>query len=313
MNDSERLYQTARARFLEPSFGNQQVWLLLGSAVLFTLGATTQAGWRNAVVLLGVLTLHELGHFVAMRAVGYVDVRIFFVPFFGAATAGWRVTGTTVLREAAILLAGPLPGILLAFGISFSQPVVWAFHPWLRPTVLHLLTVNAFNLLPIGPLDGGRLVNMALFSRRPFLQVLFAVPTSIGLGAWAYVQRDWFLGALAVATLFFAYSSEALHFAADDLRKSEGAFPPRPTELTDEQLRALYRAGLSLVESNLPRGKRKEHRRAAAEMIVARMRSIHERLSAPTPTLWTGGFAVTAWGLGLALAAYVFIRLAWAI
>lgn len=264
-------------------------------------------------MLLGVVTLHELGHFVAMRAVGYVDVRIFFVPFLGAATTGWRVTGTSVLKEASVLLAGPLPGLLLALGISFARPIIWAFDPWLRPTVLLLLTVNAFNLLPIGPLDGGRLVSMALFSRNPFLQVLFGGATSVGLGAWAYVQRDWFLGVLAVATLFSAYGLEELHSAADDLRKKGGAFAPNPAELSDEQMRALYLAGLSLVESNLPRGKGKKRRQAAARMIVGRMRAIHERMSAPTPTLWTGGLAMTSWGLGMALAAYALTDLAWAL
>ncbi|MCC6667714.1 MAG: hypothetical protein IT375_28470 [Polyangiaceae bacterium] len=70
MEESKGTYEAARALFLEQPASNGRVWLLLGTAVLFTLGATGQSGWRNALVLLAVVLLHELGHFIAMRAVG---------------------------------------------------------------------------------------------------------------------------------------------------------------------------------------------------------------------------------------------------
>ena len=35
-------------------------------------------------ILVGVLFVHELGHWVAMRVFGYRNLKMFFIPFFGA-------------------------------------------------------------------------------------------------------------------------------------------------------------------------------------------------------------------------------------
>ena len=52
-----------------------------------------------------MLLCHEAGHFLAMRRFGYKNVRLFFIPFFGAATAG---VGTTAVgwQRVVVSLAG---------------------------------------------------------------------------------------------------------------------------------------------------------------------------------------------------------------
>ncbi len=52
------------------------VWLLRGDGSLVDL-----------VIVAGVLLIHELGHAIGMRAFGYRDVSMFFIPLFGAAAS----------------------------------------------------------------------------------------------------------------------------------------------------------------------------------------------------------------------------------
>src|SRR5690606_30995372 len=121
---------------------------------------------------LAVVLLHELGHYAAMRATGYRDVRIFFVPFLAAATAG-RQQGVTPLQEGVVLLAGPVPGIVLGTGLL---PVALASgHELAFEAAAMLIAVNAFNLLPLGALDGGKLVALGAFRRWPAAERGFAV------------------------------------------------------------------------------------------------------------------------------------------
>jgi hypothetical protein len=65
--------------------------VLLVSLALFVLVRQQQSGSpRGLVILVGVLLFHELGHYAGMRLFGYRDVRMFFIPFFGAAVSGKR-------------------------------------------------------------------------------------------------------------------------------------------------------------------------------------------------------------------------------
>jgi Zn-dependent protease len=92
-----------------------------------------------------------------MRMAGYRDVNIFFVPFLGALTVG-RDTGSSVRQQLIVMLAGPVPGLWLAV-----LALVLQAHggPWfLRPLAFTLLFINALNLLPLTPLDGGRALEL---------------------------------------------------------------------------------------------------------------------------------------------------------
>jgi len=66
-----------------------------------------------------------------------------------------------------------------------------------------LVLVNAFNLLPILPLDGGRLFQTLLFARTPALDVLFRLLANAGLG-WLAVQGFAILGVVAAFMLVTA-------------------------------------------------------------------------------------------------------------
>lgn len=154
--------------------------LLALSLVLFVAAAALLLHWQPSLLaIIGVVLLvHEAGHFVAMRRFGYKNVRLFFIPFFGAATAG---VGTTAVgwQRVVVSLAGPVPGIVLGFGL------VWLGRAWGNP-LCHMagyafVLLNASNLLPLLPLDGGQVLNETVFSRHPLLRAGFRVLAGTGL------------------------------------------------------------------------------------------------------------------------------------
>lgn len=130
--------------------------------------------WVLLPALLVILVIHELGHYYAMKFFGYQDTSIFFIPFFGAAAKGEK-EHLRPFEEYVILLAGPLPGILIGIGIFIAT----LYNPelrsetWLQQLALFFLIINYFNLLPIYPLDGGRVVQSLLFTHYPKMQFYF--------------------------------------------------------------------------------------------------------------------------------------------
>ncbi|MBW4695139.1 MAG: tetratricopeptide repeat protein [Lyngbya sp. HA4199-MV5] len=156
-----------------------KVWLLLGSLALFAVSYTQLFNWETLLILLGAILFHEGGHLVAMKLSGYQDTTVFFVPFLGAlATA--RNDDATLTQKFWVSLAGPLPGLVLGIGLAIligdhalSGSDANAYPDWVHTTSMILISLNLFNLLPVYPLDGGQIANLLLFSRHPYLAVVF--------------------------------------------------------------------------------------------------------------------------------------------
>lgn len=119
--------------------------------------------WRFAVFIIVTLFIHELGHVWAMRRCGLGVKGIYFLPIVGAATvATGKFPSRTV--EAYVALWGPIFGLgasVLAALVyfAFRDPVWAAAAGWSA-------LFNLFNLLPLYPLDGGRVMVAIYFSSR---------------------------------------------------------------------------------------------------------------------------------------------------
>src|SRR5262249_49228899 len=192
----ESLYRATMQALDAPETGSAlgKAALLAGS-LLLSVAAFLWLGLPLLALLLIVLVLliHELGHYLGMLLFGYRDVRMFFIPFFGAAVSG-RKYGVPAWQEAIVLLLGPLPGLALAVALQ------WLYAPP-AGTVLYqfvwmLAAINAFNLVPVIPLDGGRLVNLLFFARQPYLAAGFQLLAGGALIAFALPTSSWVLGIL---------------------------------------------------------------------------------------------------------------------
>jgi tetratricopeptide (TPR) repeat protein len=166
---------------------SKTMWLL-GSLALFIATYAIIFNPQRLVIFVAVLLLHEGGHVLAMKLFGYRDAAMLFIPFLGAlATA--RKDNASLTEKVWISLAGPLPGLCLGIGLaifmslnnSVPTPMIERLHQfhWMQETTYMLIFLNLFNLLPVYPLDGGQVTDLLLFSRNPYVGVVFK---AIGVG-----------------------------------------------------------------------------------------------------------------------------------
>lgn len=114
-------------------------------------------GWEFAVVLVYLIFVHEMGHLVAAKQKGLKTSPAIFVPFIGALIS-LKERPKDAATEAYLAYAGPLAGL-----ISFLPAI--PLYYWTHNSVWGLMIflgalLNLFNLLPVSPLDGGRIVSV---------------------------------------------------------------------------------------------------------------------------------------------------------
>ncbi len=131
--------------------------VLSGLASIFLYGLAF--GWPFGVGFVAILAVHELGHYFAIRREGLRATLPVFVPFFGAYIA-LRQHPLDAWQEFKIAAAGPVFGtvasaVVLAIGIFVAPAASAGLYASLAYTGFFL---QLFNLIPVAPLDGGRMV-----------------------------------------------------------------------------------------------------------------------------------------------------------
>ena len=176
--------------------------LLTGGTMLISVFAYALIfGLWYAVGFVLLILVHEMGHYMAARQQGLDVGAPTFIPFVGA----WielKEQPMDSRTEAYIALAGPVVGTLGALACFYAAQA-------LESRLLLALSysgfmINLWNLIPINPLDGGRIVGIlspriwllggpllvALFLWRPspmiLLILLFAAPSVMAVwrGTW---------------------------------------------------------------------------------------------------------------------------------
>lgn len=140
----------------------QAKWLffgakLLGTSWTFLLSLWFYAlafGWQLGIVLALALLAHELGHYYAYKGYGLAVRAPVFVPFMGAFTAG--AIAPDLEQDAYIALAGPVTGLALAF-VCYAFGVATHEAFWYACADLSAF-LNLFNMIPVLPFDGGRVI-----------------------------------------------------------------------------------------------------------------------------------------------------------
>lgn len=298
LSPAEREFQEARAAFLAPERVKPSAMVLLVTMALFALAARSgEQSWLDVVLLIGVLLFHELGHWLGMRVFGFQDVRMFFIPFFGAAVSG-RNTSAAAWKEGLVLLLGPLPGLFLGCGMLLFGRLLEG-HALTRVGTL-LVALNGFNLLPVMPLDGGRFFQLLLFSRHRYLENAFSLLAAVATGAMALAAGSWVLGILAWLLLVGLIRQTRVLGQVHALRASNPELAREAPALDEPELRALHAASAEVARGE-----------ASVQVRAQAMRDIHDRVRQRPPsvlaclglgTLWGGG--VLAVLVGLALIVY---------
>ena len=156
-------------------------------------------GWRYAVGIVAMLFVHEMGHYLAARQRGVNVGMPTFIPFVGA----WielKQRPHDAETEAYIGLAGPMLGTVGAICAYFLARNYGT--SWLLAVSYTGFFINLINLIPLPPLDGGRVT--AVLSPRIWL---LGVPI---IGVLLWYQFSFIL--LLVAILAFPHVMAALRF-----------------------------------------------------------------------------------------------------
>jgi Zn-dependent protease len=130
-------------------------------------------GWPFAVGFVLLIFVHEMGHAIVLRHEGIPAGAPVFIPFLGAFIA-MRGRPRDAYVEAKVAIGGPVAGSLaawavLAAGLALGRPFL--------VTLGHTgILLNLFNLIPVSPLDGGRIAGV-------FTRGFWLAGYALGIGA----------------------------------------------------------------------------------------------------------------------------------
>jgi len=193
--------------------------------VLIILSITWKAGApERGAALIGALTaiilLHEYGHALTARKLGVGADEIMFGATGGLAVCG---EGRTAMEDVLIAFAGPLVNILLIGALLVPLALLeipiqadlfipladWSDHFWVWLFKLNLI-LTAFNLLlPLYPLDGGRIFTGILAARLGKRRALMISTTLALLLAVGLIGVALWLKSLLLAIVSFYLLWEA--------------------------------------------------------------------------------------------------------
>jgi Zn-dependent protease len=161
-----------------PPRSNKTNWipLLLSLGAYIALGLLVLPNSKIVLSLALIVLIHEAGHWVAMRAFHYKDTGIFFIPLLGGLAKGTK-REISQQQSAIVLLAGPLPGILVGILILSLVPSQYEL-TW---TGILFILLNGLNLLPVYPMDGGQLFNRIFLDEEGTLSRLFKIASALFL------------------------------------------------------------------------------------------------------------------------------------
>lgn len=123
--------------------------------------------FRHLVILAIIILFHELGHYLMARFFGWRIRRVVLLPFGGVLEVDEH-GNRPFKEELLVVLFGPLQHIwMIGLGFLFFHLHLWSSLTF-ETFLFYNISILIFNLLPIWPLDGGKLLFLLFAYFQPF-------------------------------------------------------------------------------------------------------------------------------------------------
>jgi stage IV sporulation protein FB len=151
--------------------------------IVFILISFLTGTFIELTIILSIVFIHEFGHFMMASFFKWRISRVMLWAFGGVMDTDEH-GNRPILEEALVLIAGPFQHLVIYFGV-FIISAVHLFPSSVVELIFYYNTIILlFNLLPIWPLDGGKLLFLFLSSHFSFKKayhfiILFSMCISI--------------------------------------------------------------------------------------------------------------------------------------
>ncbi len=132
------------------------------------MGLSLLSGYfLETITLFTIIIIHEIGHVAMARELGWRVTEVQMLPFGGVAVMEDAIASHPI-DEIVVALAGPFMNTAMIFvSLLFWQTGLWTAE-WTHFFMYSNALIAGFNLLPIWPLDGGRIVQALLALRTAY-------------------------------------------------------------------------------------------------------------------------------------------------
>ena len=191
-----------KLKFVFAAIFKFKLFTVAGSMLVSIAAYALLWGWQFAVGFVLLLLVHEFGHVLEAKRQGLPVSAPMFIPFLGALIMLKRLPDNA-WAEAKVAIAGPIVG-------GLGAAATWALGEALDSDLLVALAftgffLNLFNLAPLTPLDGGRivaaihpglwivglvaLVGLAIVAPNPILILILVIGAFEAFNRWQH-RRD---------------------------------------------------------------------------------------------------------------------------
>jgi len=137
------------------------LWFTVVSTGVTALIYAQLFGWAFGVGIVLLILIHESGHVVVARIMGMPVTLPVMIPFLGAFVS-MKQQPRTVAQESIMAIGGPILGSIaagLCYAGYLSMPDS-STGRLLQALAYFGFLINLFNLIPLTPLDGGRVTSL---------------------------------------------------------------------------------------------------------------------------------------------------------
>ncbi len=153
----------------------------------FLIGIAT-ASFLETLLLFSIIFIHELGHVIVAQHYQWRVTKIELLPFGGVAEVNEH-GNKSLKEEIIILLAGPLQHVWMMvlvqiiYQTGYIEEDIHSFLFW------NNFSLFVFNLLPMWPLDGGKLLFCLFSLKYPFREAHLhtVVISAVSLGIFTFI------------------------------------------------------------------------------------------------------------------------------